>query len=592
MGRPKVYDHPHFNLYTYVQKGNTYVGAYRNEWDPIKKRSHIAQRKYVGTLDTETGRVRLGKKYLSENPQYEGKVLYYENKALVERTPEDVQEELKTRKESPLNDCVRYGASTAAWKIAEKSGLLDDLKKEFGSELGTKLLRLGIYQLLEEGRSMDCFEEWAAQNWLPDAQAIDGRRISEILAKVSRQNITNFLKLRNERCSNTYAALREENEKAQKKGLPTSAVSKFRYLALDSTAISTYSVTIEDAAYGSAKQNPELKQVNLTVAVDYLTGDVCYACENEGSLNDKSLYPHLLMDMKSNGFDLSDTVLVTDRGYESIYNIQRLLNSEVNYVCGVPLTEDSVKDQFKKYEVSLESPAAYDGVLDVAVRTVKENWVRSTDCGNIPLQAELHLYKHRSLAQDQKMSFTRRIEDVLSKKNQGLAVDPNLWSRTKGYIRQAKDGVWEKDINKLADFYTKAGAFAIRTNCVSDPLECLRVYKQRQIVETAFRQMKVANACNRLRCTEHTYIGKFLVFLIAQSLRMKMHFTIKENRAKDCRLKLPGNSLTQALSTLQGIMAERPRSKAIWIGKPITKKARDILELLGVETNFPRNLKD
>ena len=68
MGRPRIYDTPHFCLHTYVRKGHTYVEAYRNEWDPEKKRSRIAQRKYVGVLDTTTGRVRLGKKYLSENP--------------------------------------------------------------------------------------------------------------------------------------------------------------------------------------------------------------------------------------------------------------------------------------------------------------------------------------------------------------------------------------------------------------------------------------------------------------------------------------------------------------------------------------------
>ena len=83
MGRPRIYDTPHFCLHTYVRKGHTHVEAYRNEWDPEKKRSRIAQRKYVGVLDTTTGRVRLGKKYLSENPQYEGKILYYEDKRLL-----------------------------------------------------------------------------------------------------------------------------------------------------------------------------------------------------------------------------------------------------------------------------------------------------------------------------------------------------------------------------------------------------------------------------------------------------------------------------------------------------------------------------
>ena len=75
MGRPRIYDTPHFCLHTYVRKGHTYVEAYRNEWDPEKKRSRIAQRKYVGVLDTTTGRVRLGKKYLSENDAKELSVI-------------------------------------------------------------------------------------------------------------------------------------------------------------------------------------------------------------------------------------------------------------------------------------------------------------------------------------------------------------------------------------------------------------------------------------------------------------------------------------------------------------------------------------
>ena len=41
-----------------------------------------------------------------------------------------------------------------------------------------------------------------------------------------------------------------------------------------------------------------------------------------------------MMDLHHNGYNLQDTVIVTDRGYQSIYNIQRLLDIEINYVCG------------------------------------------------------------------------------------------------------------------------------------------------------------------------------------------------------------------------------------------------------------------
>lgn len=584
MGRPRIYDTPHFCLHTYVRKGHTYVEAYRNEWDPEKKRSRIAQRKYVGVLDTTTGRVRLGKKYLSENPQYEGKILYYEDKQLVERTPEEVQEELDKRVPSPLNDVVSYGASAACWLVAQQSGMLEDLKKTFGAEVGADLLRLAVYQYLDGG-SMDCFEQWASQHWLPKARTFSGQRISEMLSKITHQDITSYLKLRNHRCVEHFNKVKTQAEELKKPG------PRFRYLALDSTALSTYSVTISSAAYGYAKQNPELRQVNFTLGVDYLNGDVCYAYESEGSITDKSVYPHLMMDLHHNGYNLQDTVIVTDRGYQSIYNIQRLLDIEINYVCGVPLTEESVKQLFERYKSSLSNPAFLNGRLKVAARTSKELWEKATDSGPLHLSTSLHLYKYPELAAQQAISLHQKIEEVPEKKNSGEKLHSADRSRVRNYIVENNKNVWVKNIKGLEEFLTRAGCFAIRTNCIEDPFECLAVYKQRQIVETAFRQMKVLNGNNRLRCTERTYVGKLLLFVIAQSLRMRMLYTVKENEQR-LDLDLPGDSLDKAMAMLKGIMAIRPPSKAVWAGRPISKKARDILELLGINNKFPRNLKD
>ena len=584
MGRPRIYDTPHFCLHTYVRKGHTYVEAYRNEWDPEKKRSRIAQRKYVGVLDTTTGRVRLGKKYLSENPQYEGKILYYEDKQLVERTPEEVQEELDKRVPSPLNDVVSYGASAACWLVAQQSGMLEDLKKTFGAEVGADLLRLAVYQYLDGG-SMDCFEQWASQHWLPKARTFSGQRISEMLSKITHQDITSYLKLRNHRCVEHFNKVKTQAEELKKPG------PRFRYLALDSTALSTYSVTISSAAYGYAKQNPELRQVNFTLGVDYLNGDVCYAYESEGSITDKSVYPHLMMDLHHNGYNLQDTIIVTDRGYQSIYNIQRLLDIEINYVCGVLLTEESVKQLFERYKSSLSNPAFLNGRLKVAARTSKELWEKATDSGPLHLSTSLHLYKYPELAAQQAISLHQKIEEVLEKKNSGEKLHSADRSRVRNYSVENNKNVWVKNIKGLEEFLTRAGCFAIRTNCIEDPFECLAVYKQRQIVETAFRQMKVLNGNNRLRCTERTYVGKLLLFVIAQSLRMRMLYTVKENEQR-LDLDLPGDSLDKAMAMLKGIMAIRPPSKAVWAGRPISKKARDILELLGINNKFPRNLKD
>lgn len=110
-------------------------------------------------------------------------------------------------------------------------------------------MRLAVYQYLDGG-SMDCFEQWASQHWLPKARTFSGQRISEMLSKITHQDITSYLKLRNHRCVEHFNKVKTQAEELKKPG------PRFRYLALDSTALSTYSVTISSAAYGYAKQNP------------------------------------------------------------------------------------------------------------------------------------------------------------------------------------------------------------------------------------------------------------------------------------------------------------------------------------------------
>ena len=40
------------------------------------------------------------------------------------------------------------------------------------------------------------------------------------------------------------------------------------------------------------------------------------------------------------------------------------------------------------------------------------------------------------------------------------------------------------------------GCFAIRTNEIEDPFQSLSIYRERNIVETAFRQFKVLNGAD------------------------------------------------------------------------------------------------
>ena len=157
-------------------------------------------------------------------------------------------------------------------------------------------------------------------------------------------------------------------ERRRQAGL-TSASDRPMLMAVDSTGISTWSETISDAAYGHAKQDPFLKQVNLTICTDYETGDACYAYISEGSVNDMSLFPELLMRMHSAGFDLSEVLIVTDHGYSSMQNVQKQLNCGLKFLTGFKLSEDAIRRQFDKYGESLRIMAFLNGGMGIYARS-------------------------------------------------------------------------------------------------------------------------------------------------------------------------------------------------------------------------------
>lgn len=101
--------------------------------------------------------------------------------------------------------------------------ILDDLTAVFGEEKGRHLLALAAYKL-DGGGAMMNFEDWVAQVWLPDIEPRNGRRNSELLAKLT---VTHYKK-------------RYDRANERQAGAVT--------FSFDSTRLSTYSTSITDAA--------------------------------------------------------------------------------------------------------------------------------------------------------------------------------------------------------------------------------------------------------------------------------------------------------------------------------------------------------
>ena len=564
-----------FSSYT-DKKGRTYIISYYNKWDSVKKQSRVAKRIHVGRLNTDNGKVSLGKNYLEQHPEYIDCSVFYEDNRLVVRSDEEA---LSIQRDADIDlswrcDCISFGLTYSLWEMAKRYGIISSLKAAFGED-GIELLRLGIYELCSHAMAMHNYEDWLSMYYLPDAQPLSSQKISRLLATVTQEKIDNYFKLRLSRLTELH---QQRKEYAHKKGQYVPPLM----MAMDSTSISTYSKSIDDAAFGHAKQDDFLKQVNLTLCVDYESGDVCYAYESEGSVNDMTIFPDIIMRMRNIGMDLSDILVVTDRGYSSVMNVQKQINVQIKFLTGVKLTEDAVKAKIDRYKESLSNPVFMNGALGVYARTGEvEKWSSTCDGYTIDHDVYLHLYHSGTLGEQENVNFMRDVQRLLDIQNNKLKIDRNLWQRYSKYLEQdKKTKTWYLKADAVEKACRYNGYFALRTNEISNPFDALVIYRERNIVEVAFKQFKVLNGGERLYATGSTYKGKIFIHLLAQTLRMMMCVSAAGHKA-DGKV-LPGESLEKAMIQLKKLQATKAPGRGTYITKEIPKKTRDLFDLFGI----------
>ena len=552
-------------------KGYTYIQAYQTKWDPVAKTTKRSAKRYVGRL-FDDGHVAPSKAFLESFPQYAGKTVFFgPDKTLVDEQtyrqafPASPGPTPDPEEHASKDDTLNVGLTWAAETIAEESKVLESLVEVFGKEMGRDLLHLAIYKL-DTGSSMAAFEDWCSGVYLKNSKLLTDQRISEILAKVGVQDFEKFFLKRHK------AKLQEDR--------------KLSY-ALDNTSISTYSETIEDAEFGYAKRDPHLKQINYTFVCDQEDGEIIFAHTYQGSISDVVALQEIIYRMRRAEFELENVTLVSDRGYSSLMNIQKMIDLEMKFVQGVRLTEDAIKAKFDTYHDSLRDVNFYDSETGVFARTTKEPWLQNISNGTLNRTVYVHLYRFPGVDEAEMASLVKKADQILKLKANSKEVPPELWQSYKRFVKQIKnangEATWVRDNEAIKNAVKYAGTFVIRTNTIEDPFEALRVYRLRGTVEQDFNQFKNWVDGDRLRCTQSSYIGKLFVCTLATSLRLMMKNRAKHNSQDNTGLKIPNNSMDVLFGKIRMIKAEKRKDANAWVTKLASKKQRDMLTLLGLK---------
>lgn len=195
------------------------------------------------------------------------------------------------------------------------------------------------------------------------------------------------------------------------------------------------------------------------------------------------------------------------------------------------------------------------------------------------------LYKRKNSALNAKKTLLTNVDSFLKAKNAGRRVSPEDWGRFGKCVSEVKQDSGEvKYVRNMAEINQRlrhAGCFAIRTNCRHDPIEALRVYRQRAKVEGQYRTFKTDIEGGRIHATQLAYTGKLFIFTLATSLRCKLGTTLRLN-AEQRNCKVPNNSLDTVLMELSKVTLHRRGDKLCWRPDKLTKKQRDCFALLDV----------
>lgn len=590
-------DISHLNFLTFSSRGYCYLRAYKNEWvskqvtQQSKGRSRAKEQYHAGSL-LDNSRVRLSPKFIATFPQFAEHEWFYDKNVLKDRelflkdhpeleaslaTPDcdllpainDDRPALKPSKNNdrvdpdlddfPTPTTLSFLPAYAVMAMAKDQGYDTALANVFGTESVNKWLQTIVYRLLDGGPAQ-CMSDWLAEQYLgTKSKPLTSQRISELYATCSQEKFDQFWVERFKRSQEVHRL--SSNNK------------HIRYCAFDSTSISSYSQTNLDCAFGHAKQDPGLPQINLAVVMDQTTGEFLYAHAYEGSINDKTTYSFILEKMAQAGFPMQEIVLVTDRGYPSNAGINDVLKEGAHFLSAFPIAKGSNLEKWiVEHSQFMSLPTVWRSGIDLGAHTETEKWID----GKIEKTVYVHYYYDSAVAGEASKELNVKIAKVVDALNNGQKVDDNLMRAVKAFIKKAphpdsKHNVkpvmhWVILEKEVLRYFARAGFFVLKSDCFSCAEQAYRFYKMRGCIEQGFDQLKHAIDGRRLRVTERSYRGRLLEYLIATSIRCQIlhRRNAHESQHPKSKIQIPGDSLDKMFRQMDRYKIRRLQTNRRW----------------------------
>ena len=555
-----------YRVAIHIDKGYRYASTQPATVDPnTGKRKY--RRIHWGTVD-DNNRFVPGRAYLFAPVEERSKLIFPEGWDLSE-----IEKLSGNRKRGrPViesqDENRLYGDIWLLEQIAEATGIRADLLKVFGGnrEMTDAVMTLAMYLLCGKD-TYHQMASWQRVAKAPYAKPLTSPYITMLTQKITEQNRMDLLRLR--------AARLENNE----------------LCAVDSTSRSAWGDSLSDIRYGKNKDHLPLAQT-LEVVVYTLSGHMpVYYRTFAGNTPDSRSLETILHDLDHAGF--KDVILITDRGYESIRNLEIYIDRKQPMIMGTKVGQKHVRREIDAFGTFDHHPEEmeidpkeriyykqYD--LEYQIEGRRDN-VKKADRLKLnlyfdPMRRSGELIDLDVAIKAQKESLEKLLKDqfpldddiTIKRAYCYFKLDYNETTRLlKGFSLD------EKKVDRKK---REAGFFANTTLQIdADPMAAQQHYRLRDEQEKYFRMMKGLMGADRQRnWSESGKTGRLFILFVAQILGCYL------GNIRKTKLNEDFDSIADVLGEMRPIRyIEHPNTKGFitpFIGRQV-----DICEAFGFD---------
>ena len=452
-----------------------------------------------------------------------------------------------------------YGATYLLDAIGNKLGLIDDLKECFGDKY-KQILSIVYYLILEDSTPLYRFEKWSILHKHPFNKNISSQQSSELFASITDESKVKFFK--------QWARHKDKDE----------------FWAYDTTSISSYSKLLKQIQYGHNKEDDKLAQLNLAVVFGEKSNLPFYYRKLSGNIPDSKTLTHLLADLKQLNFE--KLKLVLDRGFYSKNNINELFEKHLKFLLSARMSLSFVQSNLESIYDNFCSYDCYMSEYELYARTVSSTWnykqyrPYKKDTIYKEKRVYLHYYYNIEKAAEDKKVFDKKLieyrDELLS--NKPLKEHQSFYDKYFTIKQTPKRGISVEvkmdEVNKTQKYY---GFFVLLTNEKMDATKALQLYRNKDVVEKAFGNLKERLSMRRmLVSSEHSLNGKLFVEFIALIF---LSYIKKQMQINNLYKKYTLSTLLDKIDIIECF--EYPNTKPR-VGE-VLEKQREIYEAMGVK---------